>query len=228
LKNKPTKPTFKEEEILWEKGFKYIIGIDEVGRGCFAGPIVAGAVVFKKDCNRELLTEVNDSKQLKFLQRKKLSKVIKKECLYWGIGTIPVSTINKVGIGKANKIAFRKAINNIMKQVEAENEKNAKYQILNSKYYLLVDGFHVKYIKGVGLKNEKAIVKGDQISMSIAAASVIAKDHRDRIMKMLSNKYPEYGFGRNKGYGTKEHQAAIKKYGLTKIHRKSFNLTKFT
>ena len=114
MKSKPTKPTFKEEEILWKKGFKHIIGIDEVGRGCFAGPIVAAAVVFKESCNRNLLTEVNDSKQLKFMQRKKLSKVIKEECLYWGIGTIPVSTINKVGIGKANKIAFRKELSLII------------------------------------------------------------------------------------------------------------------
>jgi ribonuclease HII len=215
LKNSSTKPTFIEEEFLWEKGFRYIIGIDEVGRGCFAGPIVAGAVVFKKDCNRKLLIDVNDSKQLKFLQRRKLSKVIKDECLYWGIGTIPVSTINKVGIGKANKIAFRKALDGIIKNIGVE------------KPFVLIDGFHVKYIRGVGLKNEKAIIRGDQRSITIAAASIIAKDHRDKIMRTLSKKYPEYGFGKNKGYGTKEHQDAIKKHGLTRIHRTSFNLGKF-
>jgi ribonuclease HII len=189
-----SKPTFDEERKLWEKGFKYVIGVDEVGRGCFAGPIVAAAVVFKVNMDEQRLGGVNDSKQVKFLDRRRLSKTIIKECEQWAIRAVPVSVINKVGIGQANKIAFRKVIAEVMRKLET------------NKAFVLVDGFHIKFVKGVGLKNEKAIIKGDQTSFSIAAASVIAKDHRDKIMLCYSKIYKEYGFGRNKGYGTKEHQ----------------------
>lgn len=210
-----TKPSFKEEKVLWKKGFKYVIGIDEVGRGCFAGPVVTSAVCFRADIDESLLREVNDSKQLKFMQRKKLSEEIKKNSCFWSIGLAGVSIINKVGIGKATKIAFRKALKEIIEKTGEE------------KSFVLVDGFYVKHIKGVSLKNQKAIIKGDQKSFSIAAASIIAKNYRDQIMRRLSKKYPEYLFGQNKGYGTKKHQQAIKKYGLCKIHRKSFRLDKF-
>ncbi|MBI2195762.1 MAG: ribonuclease HII [Candidatus Levybacteria bacterium] len=216
-------PNFSEESKLWKKRFKYVIGVDEVGRGAFAGPVSAAAVVF--ECQTEELSElgINDSKLLKPRQRKKLSKLIQDGSMAYSIATVGVPAINKTGIGKATQTAFRKAIGDVLAQLS----KNTEYSILDTKYYVLADGFHIKYVKKIGLKNQKAIVKGDRISISIAAASIIAKVHRDLLMKKASRKYPKYGLGRNKGYGTKEHREAIKKYGLLKIHRTSFNLSRF-
>ncbi len=220
-------PNFSEEKILWQKGYKYVIGVDEVGRGSFAGPVTVGAVVFECETDELNALGINDSKLLKPQKRSDLSKLIKNSCLHYSIATIGLSHINKHGIGKATEIAFRKAIASIMYQVLGIKYKNSEFLTPNSKFFLLVDGFHIKYVKGIGIKNQKAIIKGDRKSISIAAASIIAKVHRDAVMKRLSKKYPEYGFGKNKGYGTKYHQTAIKKHGLSKLHRKSFNLKKF-
>ncbi len=226
------KPDFEEEKKLWEKGFDYVIGIDEVGRGAFAGPLVAGAVLFKKNISTKLLKGVNDSKLLKPRERERLTKIISKHCLYSQIVSIPVSVINKVGIGKANQMAFRKAVKSIMYKVSSikykdnQRNKNTKYLIHNTKYFVLVDGFRVKYITEIGLKNQKAIIKGDQKSISIASASIIAKVHRDNLMKNLSKKYSLYNFEKNKGYGTKFHQNAIKKHGICSMHRKNFTSCK--
>ena len=219
------KPSFKEEKKIWKKGCEFVIGVDEVGRGSFAGPVVAGAVVFKIGSNFKngMLSQVNDSKLLSPRKRDILSKAIKNEAMFYSIATIGVSVINKLGIKKASEKAFRKALSNII----SKTSKKSEYSILNTKYYLLADGFHIKYIRGIGLINQKAIIKGDRKSISIAAASIIAKVYRDKLMRKLNRKYPGYGFARNKGYGTKLHQAALKKYGLTEIHRTSFNLNKF-
>ncbi len=224
-------PNFSEETKLWNKGNKYIIGVDEVGRGAFAGPVTVAAVVFKSETGEINGFGINDSKLLKPSAREKLSELIKNTCASYSIATVGVPIINRVGIGKATRIAFRKAIASIMYKVESskyKKDKDTKYILSNTKYYLLVDGFHIKYVKRIGLKNQKAIIKGDRISISIAAASIIAKVERDELMRKLSKRYPQYGFGKHKGYGTKAHQAAIKKHGLSKLHRKSFNLTKFT
>ena len=220
-----------EENKLWKNGYKHIIGIDEVGRGAFAGPVVVGAVVLNKDNPYQgyqgiIPGEINDSKLLSPRNREILDKEIRKCAQFYSIAEVGVSVINKVGIGKATKIAFRKVVKSIICN-ENQEIQNSKYQILNTKYFMLVDGFHIKYIKGIGLKNQKAIIKGDRKSISIAAASIIAKVYRDKLMKDLAKKYREYHFEDNKGYGTKEHQIAIKKYGLSRIHRKSFNLKKF-
>jgi ribonuclease HII len=199
-------PTLTEEIKLWESGFSYIVGIDEVGRGCFAGPVVVGAVIFPK--NFEFIEGIADSKLLKPRHREKLSKEIKKNALAWSIAEISVSHINKVGIGKATQMGFRKAIKLLTKSPD----------------FVLIDAFYISHYKR---KRQKPIIKGDQSCFSIAAASIIAKVYRDKLMKDLSNKYPKYGFAKHKGYGTKLHQEAIKKYGLTRLHRKSFNLDKF-
>lgn len=211
-------PDFEEEKKFWKKDFKYVIGVDEVGRGAFAGPVTVAAIVFEYETDKLVALGINDSKLLKPLKRQKLSKPIKDGCMAYSIVTISVSTINKIGIGKATNMAFRKSIDEVISKLKAKEEK----------VYLLADGFHIKYIKQIGLKNQKAIIKGDRISISIAAASIIAKVHRDKLMAKLSKKYPQYGFDKHKGYGTKAHQAAIKKHGLSKAHRKSFNLSKFT
>lgn len=208
-----THPTFREEKKFWKKGYTVVIGTDEVGRGAFAGPVVAAAVALDNGALENL--GINDSKLLTPKLREKLAKEIKKQSV-WVITEVGVSVINKVGIGKATTMAFRKAITSITDRVSSIKG-----------CYVLVDGFHVKYIKGIGSKKQKAIIKGDQKSITIAAASIIAKVYRDRLMKHLHKLYPMYGFAKHKGYGTREHQAAIKKHGLSKIHRKSFNLSPF-
>lgn len=208
-------PDFSYEQNLWEKGFKNIAGIDEVGRGCLAGPVVTGCVVFDSLSFRPReesgeIPIINDSKKLSPKQRKLANDWIKKNSLKWGLGSATVPEINKHGIVKATNIAFRRAIINSEVKVD----------------HLLIDAFYVPFIKGLRRKNQTPIIKGDCLSVSIAAASIIAKVHRDNLMLSLSKnpKYKKYGWGRNKGYGTKEHQLAIKKHGQTRLHRVSFLL----
>jgi len=221
IKKNSSKPTFKEERKLWKQGIKYVIGVDEVGRGAFAGPVTVGAVIFSKNFTTNFMEQINDSKALSPKKRTELSPLIKSNSRY-SISTVFVGIINKVGIGKATEIAFRKAIKSIMYKVEGIKYKKDLLKIPKQKYFVLVDGFHIKYIKGIGLKNQKAIIKGDKKSLSIAAASIIAKVHRDNLMIKLAGKYPEYGFDIHKGYGTKAHREKIKKHGLLKIHRTVF------
>jgi ribonuclease HII len=202
--------TLEEEKMLWEKGFKLVCGIDEVGRGCFAGPVVVGAVIFPSEV--EIPPEkIADSKLLKPMQRKKTVDLIKSKALAWAVVEIGVPTINKLGIGKATQMAFRKVVKTLEKSPD----------------FVLMDAFYINRLPTLRRKNQKPIIHGDRISISIAAASIIAKVYRDNLMKKYHKKYPNYHFGKHKGYGTKLHQEAIRKYGLTRIHRKSFNLSKF-
>jgi ribonuclease HII len=208
-----TLPDFSFEKKLYKKGYKIIAGVDEVGRGCFAGAVVAGCVVFSLDSRFQIPDSVliNDSKKLSPKKRKTTDKWIRENAFAFGIGQASVSQINRLGIKKASEIAFRKAI------------KNCDIEI----NYLLIDAFYIPYVKGLRRRNQKPIIKGDTKSVSIAAASIIAKVYRDRLMLGLSKrpKYRKYGWGRNKGYGTLEHRKAIKKYGLTRQHRKQFVAT---
>ncbi len=220
MTNMETKlPDFSFENKYWKKGFKYIAGVDEVGKGCFAGPLVAAAVAFApnskfqfpifNEFSKEII--INDSKQMSPKQREIADKWIRKNALAFGIGQASVAQINRLGIKKASEIAFRKAI------------KKASIQV-SSIEYLLIDAFYIPYVKGLRRKNQKAIIKGDTKSVSIAAASIIAKVYRDNLMRELGKrpKYRVYGWGRNKGYGTREHQAALRKYGMTRRHRRQF------
>lgn len=200
-------PTLKLEKKLWRTGCQYVCGIDEVGRGSFAGPVVAAAVIFPKDV--VLPVGLADSKLIKPRQREKLAGQIKAIAQNYAIAEICVNDINKVGIGKATQAAFRKAVKSLKSKPD----------------FILVDAF---YIRHLNRKKQRAIKHGDQICASIAAASIIAKVYRDKLMKRLHRKHPQYGFGKHKGYGTKKHQLALAKYGLSRIHRRSFNLTKFT
>lgn len=199
-------PTLNIEKKLWKSGYYYIAGIDEVGRGSFAGPVVVGAVVFPKDVI--LPAGIADSKLLKPKTRERLSVGIKKVAVAYSIAEISVSHINKLGIGKATQMAFRKALRLLSVQAD----------------FVLIDAF---YIKHLNRKRQRPVKDGDKICASISAASIIVKVYRDKLMKNLSKKYPHYGFAKHKGYGTKAHQEAIKKYGLSRIHRKSFSLEKF-
>lgn len=239
-------PSFRYEKELWGKGYRVVVGSDEVGRGAWAGPVVASAVAFapgtqnakRKTQNQKIM--IDDSKKLRPGQREKAEKWIKKNALCWGIGEAPVSVINRLGMAKASKMAFRKAIAACKRNLESgiRNQGSEKATIHNSKYtiqYLLIDAFYLPYTAGLPIGKRKrltrthpvngrqlAIVNGDEKCFSIAAASILAKVYRDKIMQGLSRRHPKYGWGRNKGYGTKEHQGAIKKHGLTRLHRKQF------
>ncbi len=201
-------PTFKFEKEYWDKDLKVIAGIDEVGRGALAGPVVAGCVIFKQNQNIEIL--IHDSKILTQKQREIANVWIKENSLSWGIGSATVSQINKFGIVKATEIAFRKAIKNTQINIDQ----------------LLIDAFYIPHVKGLRHKNQQPIIKGDSLSLSIAAASIIAKVHRDTLMTKLAlnPKYKEYQWKNNKGYGTSIHREAIKKHGKTRLHRVSFLL----
>ena len=199
-------PSLDIETKLWESGYNNICGLDEVGRGSFAGPVCVGAVIFSK---KNILPEgIADSKLLKPRIREHLANEIKKCAASWAVAEVSVATINKVGIGKATQMAFRKAIKLLEKKPD----------------FVLIDAFYVKHLNR---KKQRAVKDGDEICVSISAASIIAKVYRDKFMKKISKKYPQYGFGKHKGYGTKKHQEAIRKFGLSKIHRKSFDLQKF-
>ncbi len=201
-----TKPSFNEEKVLWNQGHQYIAGVDEVGRGCFAGPVVAAAVILPTNFNAT--DEINDSKLLKPEKRLILSKIIRKYAVSFSVAEISVEIINKIGIGKATQKAFYKTV-----------------KLLSIKPdFIFIDAFYIDHLKR---KNQKPIVHGDGKSITIAAASIIAKVYRDEIMQKLHKKYPQYDFAQNKGYGTKKHQEAIRRYGLSNLHRTSFNLTKF-
>ncbi len=198
--------TTQFEQKLWLEGKEYVCGIDEVGRGCFAGPVVVGAVIFAKDC---FVPEgIADSKLLVPKKREELAIKIKDSALDFAIAEVSVSTINKVGIGKATQIAFRKVIT--LLKIAPD--------------FVLIDAF---YIKHFDKKKQQPIQGGDRLSASIAAASIIAKVYRDQRMQELDIKFPNFGFAKHKGYGTKEHQAAIKQNGLSKLHRTSFKLEQF-
>jgi ribonuclease HII len=199
-------PTFIEEQILWKSGVTHIAGVDEVGRGAFAGPVVTAAVLLRPDF--PLTLGVHDSKLLKPDKRETLAEYIKQNALSYFIDEVCVDCINKEGIGKSTQKSFSNSISNLSLQPE----------------FILVDAF---YIDSIDKTIQKPIIKGDQISLSIAAASILAKVYRDHLMEKLGETYPQYSFAINKGYGTSAHRAALKEFGLTNLHRTSFSLEKY-
>lgn len=199
--------TLQEEQSLWNQGFQHVCGIDEVGRGCFAGPVVTAAVIFSSDVS--LPAGITDSKLLTAKKRLELSEIIKQKALAWSICEGGIDHINEVGIGKATQHCFKKTVESL--EIEPD--------------FILIDAF---FIQGLPKEKQKPIIHGDQLSISIAAASIIAKVYRDELMVELGAQFPGYGFEVNKGYGTKSHREAIKQIGLSPLHRKSFNLEKFT
>lgn len=174
-------------------------GIDEAGRGPLCGPVVAACVILPKDAE---LLYLNDSKKLSEKRRELLFPEIKEKAVSFGVGIVENDVIDEINILNATKLAMKKAIDSMSVRPEQ----------------LLIDAVHLDDID----IPQVAIIKGDAASVSIAAASVIAKVTRDHIMLEYDKKYPEYGFAHHKGYGTKAHYEALKKYGLTPIHRKTF------
>jgi ribonuclease HII len=186
------------ENELYNKGIKYIAGIDEVGRGPLVGPVVTAAVILPAEFYDE---RINDSKKLSEKKREILYDVIMKNAISVGIGMSSSEIIDEINILEATKKAMKEALNNL----------NIKPE------HVLIDAVKLD----IDIPST-SIIKGDAKSQSIAAASIIAKVTRDRMMYELDKKHPEYDFAHNKGYGTKKHIEAIKKYGILKEHRKSF------
>jgi len=220
-------PNFKEEKKLWKRGYKRVAGLDEAGRGPLAGPVVASAVVITtaKIKNpapkgrgspskvgrqiskiKNILSEIKDSKKLAAKKREEFYKILTKNPkIEWGIGVVSEKVIDKINIKNATELAMEKAVSKLKREPD----------------FLIIDG---KYLKNYKLKtiNHKLIVRADEKVFSCAAASIIAKVTRDRIMMGYHKKYPEYRFNSHKGYGTQLHLRMLRKYGPCKIHRKSF------
>ena len=188
----------KEFENKYED-YSFICGIDEVGRGHLAGPVVAGAVILPKDCN---ILYLNDSKQLSEKKREELYEVIMEKAISTGLGFVSPQRIDEINILQATYEAMREAIGKLDPMPDL----------------LLNDAVTIPKVS----IRQIPIIKGDAKSISIAAASIIAKVTRDRLMVKYDEVYPEYGFASNKGYGANMHIEALKKYGPTPIHRKSF------
>ncbi len=177
-------------------------GCDEAGRGCLAGPVVAAAVILPEDFHNEVL---NDSKQLSEKQRNQLRIIIEKEAICWAVGMADNHEIDKMNILKASILAMHRAIEALRVKPE----------------FILVDGN--RFIAYPGIPHQ-TIVKGDSLYLSIAAASVLAKTHRDELMEQLAIRYPEYAWNQNKAYPTKAHKKAISQHGCTPLHRMTFKM----
>ena len=190
----------EEENKLREKGFKTICGIDEAGRGPLAGPVVVASVILPAD---SMIEGVNDSKKISEKKREKLYDQILEEAISYGVGIIGQDEIDEINILNATK----KGLTLSLKELTVKPD------------LIVVDA--LTHIDTMGIPYE-SLIKGDAKCYSIAAASIIAKVTRDRIMREWDSVYPQYGFEQHKGYGTAKHISAIKEYGLSPIHRKSF------
>jgi len=194
-------PSLKEEKKLWKKGYKKVAGLDEVGRGPLAGPVVACAVVIN-GAKPPKIKNVKDSKQLSARERERIyQKLTEHPDVEWGVGMVSEKVIDKINILEATKLAMVKAVSK-----------------LEGPDFLILDG-------NFGIKSDipqKSIIKGDEKVFSCSCASIIAKVTRDRLMLKYDKKYPCYDFAKNKGYPTKYHRAMLRKYGRCGIHRNSF------
>jgi len=192
----------KNERTLWAKNIEHVAGVDEAGRGPLAGPVVAAAVIFPKEF---FIYGVDDSKKLSARKREELFILISQQATSIGVGIIDHTVIDRINILQATHAAMRRAIENLAVKPD----------------YVLVDGNSFNH-DTLCFQN---IVGGDATSFTIAAASIIAKVTRDRLMCELDVHFPQYGFARHKGYGTPQHIEAIRTYGVCDIHRKSFHLS---
>jgi len=188
--------------LKYYKENEFEAGTDEAGRGCLAGPVTAAAVILPSSFTEESL---NDSKKLSVAARNRLRPFIEVNALCFGVAHIRTDIIDKINILNASILAMHKAINKLSK---APN-------------FIIVDGNRFKAINEIPYE---CIIKGDTKFQSIAAASILAKTHRDAFMKKIHEEFPMYNWKQNKGYGTEEHRQAIMKYGITKYHRRSFKL----
>jgi ribonuclease HII len=199
----PLKPTLEYEHQLWDEGFQIVAGLDEAGRGSWAGPVFAAAVVLPRDDRvLRLLDGVRDSKRMTANQRNAYLDCIKSVSVAWTVSSATNTEIDQIGIVPATCLAMQRAID----------------ELVYAPTYLLVDYIQIRDCACPQL----SLAKGDCRSLSIASASVIAKTARDACMLELDKEYPAYGFARHKGYGTEKHRNALAEYGPCKIHRMTF------
>jgi len=196
------KPSFAEERKLIAEGYHLIAGVDEVGRGCLAGPVVASAVILPCKIRRPWLKEVRDSKILTHDKREYLFRCIQETAVAIGTGTVSHEIIDARGIAVATRLAMKQAIEELVPAADS----------------LLIDFFKLPEVD----LPQKGIIDGDALCHSIACASIIAKVTRDHLMMELDSQFPGYGLCHHKGYGTKEHWSCIEKLGLSPIHRLTF------
>lgn len=193
-------PGLEVEQMLWRDGKARVAGVDEVGLGSISGPVVACALVLPRDCC--MLDGVRDSKALSPVERERLFAEILRQAVAVGLGAASVAEIDALNVLQASRLAMLRALQKVRPCDHA-----------------LIDG---RPVKGVDLGPHSAIVDGDAISYSIACASIVAKVTRDRLMRRLAARFPGYGWETNAGYGTPEHLAALRRLGLTPLHRRSY------
>ena len=191
---------FVFEEQARSEGFLFVAGVDEVGRGCIAGPVVAAACIL--DLTKPVPKDLNDSKKLSEKQRDEIAEELRLNAVCFALGEVDPGEIDRINILEATKMAMVKAIENLKPNAD----------------YLLIDALRLKHVE----LPQKAIIKGDSVAYSIAAASVIAKTYRDSLMKTYDAEYPQYGFAGHKGYGCKTHYDALREHGPCPLHRKTF------
>ncbi len=227
----PERPDTVFEDRGYGKGFKHVAGLDEVGRGPWAGPVVAAAVVMPRGV---MHPEIRDSKLLPRGKREELAQWVKGEAIAWAIGVVGPEEIDRINILRASLMAMSVAFGRLnprpdlllidgshtiplpflLEQQNDDEEGSIRRQSRRSRIFAPMLS---------GLPRQTAIVKGDAVCHSIAAASIIAKVARDRIMEEMDELYPDYGFGKHKGYGSESHAEALKRLGPSPIHRKSFS-----
>jgi len=200
------------EAALHAKGIRYIAGVDEVGRGPLAGPVVAAAVVLPEDFD---VLGIDDSKKLSEKKRDELYDIIREKAVVWGIGMADEKVIDEINILQATKEAMRQAISEADAKLRALHEEEGAAGGLD---YILFDAVTIDDIE----ITQESIIKGDAKVLAIAAASILAKVTRDRMMVEYAEIYPGYAFEKNKGYGTKAHYEGLREHGMTPIHRKTF------
>ncbi len=196
-----TLPTLDFENDLWRSGYSHIAGVDEVGLGCLAGPIVAAAVLMPKGIVP--IAGIRDSKKLSELQRHRLCGPIHQQAIAIGVGMASVAEIEEINVLQASYRAMQRAIDRIKPLDHA-----------------LIDGRKIKVDFGIPITT---IIKGDALSYSIACASIVAKVRRDRFMTRLASRYPGYGWENNRGYGTAQHLSGLRSLGVTPWHRKTYS-----
>ena len=196
------KPDLRLERALWESGYRYVAGIDEAGRGALAGPVAAGVVVLPPMLEAEALAGVRDSKQMTPARRTFWARKVQETALAWAVGYASAAEVDAWGIMPALYLAIWRALAWLRPRPE----------------FLLLDYLR---LPGCALP-QMGVVRGDQQVLSIAAASVLAKTHRDAWMARLDARYPHYGLAQHKGYGTAHHRAALRQHGFSPVHRRTF------
>lgn len=201
--SKDLPPRLHQEIPLWQSGLKYLAGLDEAGRGAWAGPVAAGAVILPPDMQvAERLQGVRDSKQMTARQREHWAQVIQSQAAAWAVGFASPQEIDQIGIVPATRLSMQRALQGLRLQAQ----------------YLLLDALLLPVVE----LPQTALIRGDALCLSIAAASVLAKTARDALMRDMDDPHPGYAFACHKGYGTRQHQAALNCLGPCEIHRMSF------